>query len=295
MTIMKEKLMSAIEAKKNDVKSFVWKFAKKSDMTQDKIKLMDATPEQLNQFYDHCVSMLYNDSKQNPGRYVLLNIIADQRKKCNIELFLRKLESGELCADHKGYPRHLYMQDIRSYINAHREDFPSNELDNISIAACTGGLPREFERISIDDAFNGTLDMLGMFNPKHITFKFILDMGIHLTDKEMLEFDEKDANGNTRKKPEVIKERLGINKDVILVVKPSGLNFTELRAMVNLHPCKYSELTTDQLTVLRNKVLFRLENDIMKHIKSWEERMRQIILVAKTRGITINNLKNDVD
>ena len=288
MTMLREKLMEAIEAKNNDTKSFVWKLARKSDGTQEEIKLVDTTPEQLNTFYNHCKSMLYSEDKLNPGRYVLLKIIEDQRKKCNVELFLRKLESGSICADKQPYPRHLYIQDIRTYMNAHKDDFPSSELKNISISACTGGLPREFERISIDDVLNGGLDQLGYFDNKHITFSFILNMGVYLTPTEMKEFDEKDKDGNTRSKLEVIKERLGIKPSVRLTVKPTGLNFSELRAMVNLKSKKYSDLTTDQLTVLRNKVLFRLENEVMFHIEQWEERMRQIELVAKERGITLD-------
>lgn len=288
MTVMREKLMEAIEAKNNDTKSFVWKLARKSDGTQEEIRLVDATPEQLNTFYKHCKSMLYSEDKLNPGRYVLLNIIEDQRRKCNVELFLRKLESGALCADGKPYPRHLYIQDIRSCMNARKDEFPSNELDSISIATITGGLPREFERISIEEVLDGGLDRLGHFDNKHITFSFILNMGVYLTPAEMKEFDEKDKDGNTRSKLEVIKERLNIKPTVRLTVKPAGLNFSELRAMVNLKPKKYSDLTTDQLTVLRNKVLFRLEDEVQFHIEQWQERMRQIELVANERGITLD-------
>lgn len=287
MTVMKEKLMEAIEAKNNDIKSFVWKLARKSDGTQEEIKLVDATPEQLNQFYKHCKSMLYSTDKLNPGRYVLLKIIEEQRNKCNVELFLRKLESGSICADNKPYPRHLYIQDIRAYMNAHKNEFPSNELKNISISSISGGLPREFGRISIEDVLDGGLDQLGWFDNKHITFSFILNMGVYLTPSELKEFDEKDSDGNPRKKPELIKERLGLKPSVELVVKPTGLNFNELRAMINLKPKKYSELTTDQLTVLRNKVLFRLENEVLFHIEQWEERIRQLKLVAESRGITL--------
>ena len=287
MTVMKEKLMEAIEAKNNDIKSFVWKLARKSDGTQEEIKLIDATPEQLNQFYKHCKSMLYSTDKLNPGRYVLLKIIEEQRNKCNVELFLRKLESGSICADNKPYPRHLYIQDIRAYMNAHKNEFPSNELKNISISSISGGLPREFGRISIEDVLDGGLDQLGWFDNKHITFSFILNMGVYLTPSELKEFDEKDSDGNPRKKPELIKERLGLKPSVELVVKPTGLNFNELRAMINLKPKKYSELTTDQLTVLRNKVLFRLENEVLFHIEQWEERIRQLKLVAESRGITL--------
>lgn len=287
MTVMKEKLMEAIEAKNNDIKSFVWKLARKSDGTQEEIKLVDATPEQLNQFYKHCKSMLYSTDKLNPGRYVLLKIIEEQRNKCNVELFLRKLESGSICADNKPYPRHLYIQDIRAYMNAHKNEFPSNELKNISISSISGGLPREFGRISIEDVLDGGLDQLGWFDNKHITFSFILNMGVYLTPSELKEFGEKDSDGNPRKKPELIKERLGLKPSVELVVKPTGLNFNELRAMINLKPKKYSELTTDQLTVLRNKVLFRLENEVLFHIEQWEERIRQLKLVAESRGITL--------
>lgn len=288
MTIMKEKLMEAMEAKSNDIKSFVWKLARKADGSQEEVRLIDATPEQLNNFYKHCHSMLYSNDKANPGRYVLLKIIEEQRRKCNVELFLRKLESGSICSDGKPYPRHLYLQDIRSYMNMHKEDFPTSELKEISISSISGGLPREFGRISIDEVLNGCLDQLGYFDNKHITFSFILNMGVYLTPTEMREFDEKDENGNTRKKPDVIKERLGLKPNVTLTVKPTGLNFSELRAMINLKAKKYSDLTTDQLTVLRNKVLFRLENEVMFHIEQWEERMRQIELVAKERNVTLN-------
>lgn len=280
--------MEAIEAKNNDTKSFVWKLARKADGTQEEIRLLDASEEQLNTFYKHCKSMLYSEDKLNPGRYVLLKIIEEQRKKCNVELFLRKLESGSICSDNKPYPRHLYIQDIRSYMNTHKEDFPSNELKDISISSISGGLPREFGRISIDEVLNGCLDQLGYFDNKHITFSFILNMGVYLTPEEMKEFDVKDKDGNTRSKLEVIKERLGIKPSVRLTVKPTGLNYSELRAMVNLKSKKYSDLTTDQLTVLRNKVLFRLENEVLFHIEQWEERMRQIELVAKERGIVLN-------
>lgn len=289
MTALKDKIMEAIEAKNNDVKSFVWKFPRKSDGTQDEIHLMDATAEQLNQFYKHCYSMLNSEDKLNPGRYVLLNIIKEQRVKCNVELYLRKLESGEICADKKPYPRYLYLQDIRSFMDNHKKDFPSDKLDSISIASCTNGLPREFERISISEVLDACLDQLGIFDNKHITFSFILKLGIYFTPSELREFEEFDKDGNVRSKLEVIKERLNIKNTVQLIVKPTGLNYTELRAMINLKPKKYSELTTDQLITLRNKVLFRLENEVQYHARQWEERMRQIVLVAEKRGINLEN------
>ena len=88
MTVIGDKLKEAIETKNNDIKSFVWKLARKADGTQEEIHLVDATPEQLQIFYKHCKSMLYSTDNINPGRYTLLNIIKDQRRKCNAEIFL---------------------------------------------------------------------------------------------------------------------------------------------------------------------------------------------------------------
>jgi hypothetical protein len=57
--------------------------------------------------------------------------------------------------------------------------------------------------------------------------------------------------------------------------------------MFNLKSKKYSELTTDQLVLLRNKVLFRFEQKIDLHIHQWEERIRQIQVVAESREIDL--------
>lgn len=289
MTVLGDKLSKAIEAKNNDIKNFVWKLARKADKSQEEIRLVDATPEQLQQFHNHCISMLYSTDTMNPGRYTLLNIIKEQRRKCNVEIFLRKLEDGSICADHKPYPRYLYLQDINSFMNTNPANFPASERNSISISVFSGNLPREFERISIAEALNGCLDQLGTFNNKHITFSFILNMGIYLTPAELREFDVKDKDGNTRNRLEVIKESLNINPKVMLTVKPTGLNYNELRAMVTLKTKKYSEMTTDQLTTLRNKVLFKLETEVQFHASQWEERLEQIEKVAKARNIEITD------
>lgn len=284
--MMKEKLEAAIKAKKNDINSYVWKLARTSEGVQEEIKLMEATPEQLKQFYNHCESMLYSKDKANLGRYALLNMIKDQREKCNVELYLRKLNSGSL-TNGVSYPRNNYCQDIMECIQKNRDLFPSSELSNISIASITGGIPSEFSRLSIASVIDGCLDQLGNFQNKYVTFGFLLSLGVYLTPEEMSEFTEKDEEGKNRSKLELIKERLNIKPSVFLAVKPSGLSYTELRAMLNLHSQRYSKLSTDQLTTLRDKVLFRLEQKVNYHIEQWEERITQILKVADARGIKV--------
>lgn len=287
MTAIKDALTAAMEAKSNDIKSFIWKMPRKKDGTQEEIKLVDATEEQLLSFYKHCYSMLYNKSRSNPGRYIILDLINEQRNKCNIELYLRKLEDGSITGG-KGYPRHLYCEDIMKCIKLNENQFPQSELKNIPISVISNGVPRDFERLSIHDIIEGCLGNLGLFNPKYITRSFVYSLGIYLTSEEWKELTEKDSKGKVRKHMEVVKERLKINPSMHLSIKPEGLNYSEFRAMLNLTTSRYCDLTTIQLLTLRNKVLFCLEKEINDHIDQWKERMRQIEKVAESRNIKLH-------
>lgn len=289
--MLKEKLEEAIEAKRNDVNGFIWKFARNENGEQESIKLIDASPEQLQSFYDHCNSMLYSNDKKNPGRYPLLEIIKEQRNCCSIELFLRKMKEGAY-SNGESYSKYTYREIIGAHINNNRILFPESELDKIPISRITGGLPKEFGKLSIKQVRLGCVDALGIFDNKHLTFSFIVNLGIYLTPEERKEFIEKDKDGNKRSVIEVLKERLNLKPFINLHIKPSGLSYKELRAMLTLRPKKYADLTTDQLTTLRNKVLFRLEQEVNNHIDAWEERIRQIELVAKAKGITLNDQNN---
>ena len=60
--------------------------------------------------------------------------------------------------------------------------------------------------------------------------------------------------------------------------------------MLNLKSKKYSELTTDQLVALRNKVLFRFQNEIEYHASQWEDRIKQIKEVAAAKGISLEKV-----
>lgn len=283
MSILGTKLEEAIQNKKNDINTFVWKYARVNYNTEQReVKLVDVPEEELKQFYTHCNSMLYQRDSKIPGRYVLMELIKEQREKCNVELFLKGLETGELSGKNP-YPRHTYLQDLRSYLTSNKEKFPPSDYDKIYITACTSGLPREFQKLTIADVTAGCLDQLGIFRRKHLTFSFILKMGIYLTPHELKELGEEEG----KTKIEILKERLGLKPDIKISIKSSGLSLTEFKAMLNLKSVKYSQLTTNQLLALRNKVLFRLENEVQFHIEQWEELKRQIELVAKHKGYTL--------
>lgn len=290
-TVMEEKLKEAETAKKNDVKTFVWKFAKQSDGTQPEKRLIDCDGTELQKFYDHCKSMLYSTDKKNPGRYVLLDMIREQRDMCNVELFVRKLESGDFSSDDTKCPRFTWLQRILDFKKQNKEYFTENDFDSSPITVFLHGVPVEFSKITLGQLVDCCLDKFGTFNSKHITFNFILNLGICLTSKELDEFNGKDLEGKRRSKMEMIKEQLNIRPNVKLTVKAGGLTFSELRAMLILRAYrtkKYSELTTEQLTILRNKILYRLEGEVNYHATTWEKKMQEIEKVAEYKDIYID-------
>jgi hypothetical protein len=106
----------------------------------------------------------------------------------------------------------------------------------------------------------------------------------------MRDLTEKTEDGKVRNRLEVIKERLGIRNYIRLIVDDENakLNYTEFRAAIQLKNKNYSQLTTDQLTLLQNKLLFYLEDEVDTHIKQWETRIKQINEVCNLKGYTLN-------
>lgn len=278
---MKEKLAAAIAKKNNDINTFIWKGRKvevNGQLVQEEKRLVDCSEEELRTFYNHCESMLYNDSKEYPGRYVLLDIIKDQRERCNAELFLRWLEQE------RSVPRYTFLASLRVFLDNNK----GIDTKEVFISeALVGDCPTEFVRLPIDVVLEGCLDKLGKFNKQHITLTFILKQGLWFTQQESKDLTEKTATGEFREKADVAKERLGLKPSVNLYMTPKGLSFTQLRAMVNLKSKKYSELTTPQLETLRNRILFSLEDEVKFHISQWETRKNQIKMVCDAKGFTL--------
>lgn len=288
---LQKKLTEALENKENDINLYVWK-GPKVDMNgtrvQESIKLVDATPEQLQEFYNHCQSMLYSTDRDNPGRLVLLDIIKDQRERCNTELYLRYVENAYLSDNRPKIQRFTYLNSIKAFMDNNKELFPREKLGDILITSVTGGVPDDFKSLTIDYVLDGLLDKLGVLQKKHLTLSFLLKLGMWFTPQEKKEFDEETAQTG-RSASEIIKERCGLKANTKLRIIPKGLfNYKEFRAMITLKNKKYSEMTTDQLLTLRNKVLFALEDEVEFHAKSWVEREKQILKVAESRGIELD-------
>lgn len=286
-----QQLAKALEDKKNDINTFVWKGKRtvvNGVKTQEEIRLMDATEEQLKKFYTHCQSMLFNKDKHDPGRVVLLEMIKDQRNRCNTELFLRYIENAFMPSDRPKKTRLKFLQELEEAIS-NTPNFPRKQIDKIPISCFKSDftIPEEFEDLPIQYVRSGCLGKLGLFNKKHITMSFLLNLGIWFDKVEKKEFlDESALTG--RKPEEIIKERCRLRDNVKVKIFPqAALTYKEFRAMLLLRNIEYISMTTDQLRALREKVLYYLEDEVHFHVDQWEERMAQIQAVAKARNINL--------
>ena len=283
-TVIGEKLRKAIEDKSTDINSFIWKGTKKLDENgkykQSEKKLIDMTVQELNACYDHCKTMLFNKDVKNPGRYLVLEIIAEQKDRCGAELFLRYVEQE------KDISRFTLMNMLNSFLSNNKENLKGVKP---IISHMFSGIPDEFDQVPLSLLMDGCLDRLGAFNKKHVTRTFILKQGIWLTPAESKDLIEHDADGRPVDRLTIIKDRLSIKDIETLYINSKGLNFTQMRAMLNLKPNKkYMDLTTVQLETLRYRILFNLEETVKKHIADWEHRMEEIERVAEFKGFKLS-------
>lgn len=272
---LKEKLTEALNKKENDINSFVWKGKKSDKKGQSEVKMVDCTVDELKSFLRHCDSMLYNNSNDNPGRYLLLETITEQRDKCNAELFIRWMVSE------KETPKYVFLTSLRECLNNN----PQIDPKTTPIELIVGGCPTEYKSIPISVVIDGCMDTLGKFDKRHLTLTFILKQGVWLSSDELKKVDKtKDFDTLT-----YVRQVLGlIGNPLDLRISPKGLSLSQMQSMVSLRSKKYSELSILQLETLRNRVLFSLENEVRFHIKQWENRKKQIKLVLQSKGVNID-------
>lgn len=282
MTLLSERMQEAIERKSTDINSFEWKGVKVLDSDgkykQESKKLIDMPRSELGTCYDHCKKMLFNKDSQNPGRYLVLEIISDQKERCGAELFLRFL------AEKHDMSRLSLLSNTTTFLNNNKVLFKDVKP---LLKDMFSSIPNEFEMLPLNLIVDGCIDRLGAFNKKHITRTFVLKQGVWLTPTESKELLQSESNP-TKDRLEIIREHLGIKDVEKLYINSRGINYTQMRGMLNLKTNKkYSDLTTVQLETLRNRILFNLEEEVKNHITAWEKRMEEIELVAEFNGIKL--------
>lgn len=154
----------------------MWKFPKdrENQNSQQCVKLIDCTQEQLQQFYDHCESMLRNDDKLSPGRYNVLALIKSQKDKIGAELLLREMQSED-----KNFTRFALSEAINEVIDSNR-----NKGIIVDAEVSTFGqyvntpLSTKYNKLSLQLISDACNDKLGVFDNSHITKSFLLKRGV---------------------------------------------------------------------------------------------------------------------
>lgn len=287
-TVLGEALEKALKAKETDYSNFVWKGEKKKDgekFVQDQKRLIDMTSDELKKCYVHCKKMLYNDDPKHLGRYNVLEEVNDEINKCNVELLLRYFENNYQHDNRGSIKRFSLMLSLRELMKNNPEIM---DWTKVPITHISENLPSEFDTINIADVLDGCTDNLGAFDKVHLTMTFITKMGLWFTKAEENEL-KGETNSNTERL-RIAKERLHLPTKLILRFSEKGLSFHEMRAMLTLpKKQKYSDMTTEQLTTLRNKVLLRFQREVDGHIFSWNRLKKQIELVASDKNINLND------
>ncbi len=285
-TTLGDALQKAMNDKKNDYSNFVWKGEKKKEgkkYVQDSEKISEMSPERLRECYKHCERMLNNDDPKHLGRYNVLEEVTSQINKCNTELLLRYFENSYQKRENgSSTKRFSLMISLRQLMSNNAE---ISDWSVVPITSISENLPDEFKDISIADVLDGCTDNLGVFRKQHLTMTFITKMGLWFTKSE-----ENELKGiSTADKIKLVKEKLHLPSELVLRFSEKGLSYHEMRAMLTLpKKQKYSDMTTEQLVTLRNKVLLRLSREIDNHIYSWKHLQKQISIVAKSKGVNLN-------
>ena len=286
--VLGDALQKALDNKKNDFSNFVWKGEKRKEgerYVQDSELIADMSPERLKECWQHCEKMLRNEDSKHLGRYNVLEEITDQINKCNVELLLRYFENSYLKDGRDDIRRKTLWLNLRKLMANNPE---ITDWTTVPLSTITSNLPSEFSDVNIADVMDGCIDYLGAFDKQHLTMTFITKMGLWFTKSE--ENELKNVAASSAEKLKLAKERLHLPSKLVLKFSEKGLSYHEMRAMLTLpKKQKYSDMTTEQLVTLRNKVLLRLSKRIDGHIFSWRRLQKQIELVANSKGVNLND------
>lgn len=291
MTLLGDKLAEKLAEKKaNDINNFMWKGPKVNGI-QEELRLVDASYDQLRQFYNHCQEMLYNKDGKNPGRITLINIVSEQIQKCRAELLIRWLRSE------KSYSATSCLEDIKTLINNNKEELTQETIKVCPISKIMNGLPIEFERIPISMVMDACLDSLGIINTSHLTINFIIKLGLCFTQQEMQKdlYKKDPETGKTVNRLALVSQELGLDPSIMLRINyNTGLTFNEFKSIYNWKinkysndkyiKDKYSNLTSDLLRLLSNKILYRFINQCELQAKQWQDKVEEINKVADSKG-----------
>ena len=275
MSDLGDKLTQAFDDKANNINRWLWKTSDGNE-----IRMMDLNVDQLRHAYKHVIEMLDNKDPYHPGVQTKRDQVRKMWDCANTELLLRyvlhecKIEGLNT------------NKDLLDYISTHKAVNGVKNSDYVT--TIFDGLSDIYSKITIDELLSACLDSLPAFNKRLISDKFILSIGIWLTEDEKKDLTEFDENGIYRSRKDVIKERLMLNPNVDIRFNSKGLTYNEFRSLLRIEGRpKFSTMTTDSIRLLRDKVLLLLDQDLEYHIQKWTTLKDKLEMVAEQKGISL--------
>ena len=275
------------------IESYVWKdkrLTKDRREKQVEYRLVDMDEYELNKAYAHCKMMLYNNDKKYSGREIILKMISEQLDCCGAELALRYFKSLRDENGNQKYSEQSLLSDLREWFPDHNEK--NYKLQDLPVQV--DRVDSKFNSVSVNSLMQACRDALGAFDHSKITFSFLYNNGVYLTQEESANLDKFTLKNTLAEKIEIMKLQLGLDESTDVHVNPRGLSEKEFRDMIHMkrlkgyRSCKYSELTTSQLETLRNKVLYALEEKVAYQAMTWRELMAQIEEVARYKHFKLD-------
>lgn len=281
MSDLGDKLTQALDNKDNDMNRWIWKNSNGTD-----VKMMDMTYDQIQRAYWHVQDMLFNKDPYHPGVQRKQDQVRKMWDCANTELLLRYILHECRIDSLKT------NKDLLDYISAHKRANGLKSSDSVN--TIFNGLPEIYNSVTIDALLSACLDTLDAFNKRLISDKFILSLGIWLTEEEKKDLTEYDSEGRYRSKKDVIKERLFLNNNVELRFNSQGLSYAEFRNLVRIEGRpKFSTLPTDTIKLLRDKILLLLDQDFEYHINKWTILKEKLQSVAMEKGFILKDRNAD--
>ncbi len=243
---------------------YIWKGKKiqiGNDFAQEEFNLLEASKEQLEGCLKHCDTMLNNTDKYQPGRYVLCDLIKEQIVKCNVAIYIKEKSKTE---------------PVMSIVNALRGANPECKLSDFM------EVDEQYKDLKVSDVIDGALDKLGLFIRKHITLTSLtFKRGIRISNED---YASKFTGFTKDQMIDYYRSYLNIPNDIKIRLSPTGFLADDIKQIMDVRNSKYSDLTKIQLTILRDKILPDLLQEVHKHISFWEVKSDIIKYIMKDKG-----------
>lgn len=289
MTEFGDKLQKALDAK-NNVNEYIWKGKKENDQ-QIEYKLIDFDQQTLQDKFNLCEQMMYNQDSKHPGRLVLLDLVNDQILRCRAELLVRWIRVEHKCTNA------MLFESIKTMIKNNQETLTPEVCKTTPISIIMSGIDDlDYRKVPISYVMDACMDYLGILDNTHLTFNFITRMGLWFTQQEMQTpveegglYQKDPTTGKAMNRLEIVRSIRHLSPKTLLRIDPTGLTYSEFKSMCDLHRDKYSNLTTAQLKLLATKILYRFQNQCEAQAKQWQEKINEIKEVAEHKGYVLTS------